>query len=100
MEKTIKVIECYHTDDYDERIWRNGYTENTCECCGRKLNPKTMKGLQMLETGHWTDETKEVKECKSVGWGRSQGWFYFGPKCYKEIRARLAASTETMVVEI
>lgn len=100
MEKVIKIINVYHTPDYEERIDRIGYAGNTCECCGRRLNPKTMKGLQMLETGHWTDETAEVKECKSEGWGRSQGWFYIGPECYKQIRAKLAASTETMIVEI
>lgn len=99
MEKTIKVIPVFHTDQYEERIRRNGYTENTCECCGRKLNPKTMKWIQMLETAEWTDEEMEVKNL--VGhWGRSQGCFAVGPDCYKEIRARLAASTTTRVAEV
>ena len=99
--KSIKVIPCFHTDDYWDRINRNGYTENTCECCGRKLNPKTMKGVQMLTTAEYTDEVREVKHIVGESDGAmSQGLFFFGPKCYKEIRARLAATTTTRIVEL
>ncbi len=96
MEKTIKVIPVFHTEGFEERIDRNGYSERTCECCGRKLNPARTKWVQMLETGEWTDEEKEVKELVNH-WGRSQGCFGVGPDCYKLIRARLDASTTTRV---
>ena len=101
MEKTIKVIPCFHTDGYWDRIARNGYTENTCECCGRKLNPKTMKGVQMLTTAEYTDEEREVKHIVGESEGAtSQGWFFFGPDCYKEIRRRLAESTSIRIAEL
>lgn len=99
MEKTIKVTEFWQAEDYNRNYDRNPYAEYNCECCGRKLNPKTMKQVQMLECGFWTDEQAEVKKVLD-DFGTSQGFFYIGPKCYKEIRARLAASTETRKVEI
>lgn len=99
MQKTIKVTPFWQTDDYDRNYDRSAYAEYTCECCGRKLNPKTMKQVQLLECGYWTDEQEEVKETLD-DCGRSQGFFYIGPKCYAEIRRRIAASNETKLVEI
>lgn len=98
MEKTINVTRFYRTDDY-ERNYGRSYSEYNCECCGRKLNPKTMKMVQLLECGFWTGEQAEVKKVLD-DFGTSQGFFYVGPKCYKEIRARIAASKETRKVEI
>ena len=98
MEKTIKVTPFWQTDDYDENYGRN-YSEYNCEICGRKLNPKTMKWVQMLECGYWTDEEREVKKVLD-DFGQSQGCFCVGPKCYAEIRRRIAASTEARLVEI
>lgn len=60
MRKTIQVTDFYHTEDYDKNYDRNRTGEYVCECCGRKLNPKTMKQVQMLESGHWTNEEQEI----------------------------------------
>ena len=98
MEKTIKVTPFWRAADYEENYGRT-YSEYNCECCGRKLNPKTMKMVQLLECGYWTDEEQEVKKVLD-DFGRSQGCFYVGPKCYAEIRRRISASTETRLVEI
>lgn len=98
MEKIIKVTPFYQTDDYDTNYGRS-YSEHNCECCGRKLNPKTMKWVQMLECGFWTDEQEEVKNVLD-DFGHGQGFFPVGPKCYREIRARIAESTLTRKVEI
>ena len=58
-----------------------------------------MKMVQMLECGFWTDEQEDVKKVLD-DFGRGQGFFYVGPKCYAEIRRRIAASNETRLVEI
>lgn len=100
MEKTIKVTDYYHTPDYERNYDKYCYEEYTCECCGRKLNPATMKQVQMLETGHWTDEQAEVLKIHNAGGCSSQGFFYIGPKCYKEIMKRVKESNETLTVEI
>lgn len=93
MKKTVKVTPFWQEDNYEANYGRT-YSEYNCEICGRKLNPKTMKWVQMLECGYWTLEEREVKEVAD-DFGRSQGCFCVGPKCYAEIRRRIAASTET-----
>lgn len=99
----IKVIDFYQTPDYERNYDKNCYNEYVCECCGRKLNPETMHGVQMLESGHWTNETEEVKTIyengKPTGM-HSQGFFYIGPKCYQKMMKRIEASNETVEVEI
>lgn len=100
MEKTIKVTEYYHTPNYEAIYERNAYAEYTCECCGRKLNPNTMKQVQMLETGHWTDEQEEVLAIDGDKGIHSQGFWYIGPACYKEIMRRINTGGETMQVTI
>lgn len=106
MRKTIQVTDFYHTEDYDKNYDRNRTGEYVCECCGRKLNPKTMKQVQMLESGHWTNEEQEVirvyhpDDVEGEGFFRSQGFWYIGPKCYKEIMKRVKESGETLDVEV
>lgn len=100
MKKTIKVTDYYHTEDYEKNYDRNCYEEYVCECCGRKLNPNTMKQVQMLETGHWTDEQGEVISIDGDKSIHSQGFWFVGPKCHKEIMRRLKESNETFEVEI
>lgn len=52
----------------------------TCECCGRKLNPKTMVWLELsTHTGQWHDD---VTPCPPE---ESQGWFAFGAACARKI---------------
>lgn len=100
MEKTIKITEYFQTADFERNYARSCFEDYICECCGRKLNPKTMKQIQMLETGHWTDETQEVKSVGGDAGIHSQGFFTVGPKCYKEIMGRLKNGGETISVEI
>lgn len=100
MEKTIRITEFYQTPDYDRNYERSCFEDYICECCGRKLNPKTMKQVQMLESGHWTDEQNEVIAIEGDKGCHSQGFWYVGPKCYKEIMRRIEAGGETIKVEI
>lgn len=51
----------------------------------------------MLESGHWTDEQREVARIE--GGGHSQGYFFVGADCYKEIMRRIEAGGETINVE-
>jgi hypothetical protein len=52
---------------------------NYCECCGRKLNPKRIKWLEMnCRTGEWTDSDKAPWPAEA-----SQGCFPFGIACAK-----------------
>lgn len=96
MEK-IRVTDFFRTSNYESNYERNCYNEYVCECCGRKLNPKTMKQVQILESGHWTDEQREV--AKIEGGGHSQGYFFVGSDCYKEIMRRIEAGGKTIEVE-
>jgi hypothetical protein len=100
MKKTIGVTEFYQKPCYERNYERNCYEEYVCECCGKKLNPKTMKQVQMLETGHWTDEQEEVLAIEGDNGVHSQGFWYIGADCYKEIMKRIKEGGETMVVEI
>lgn len=99
----IKVTNYYQTPDYERNYDKYCYNEYVCECCGRKLNPNTMHQVQMLESGHWTNENEEVKAIiengKPTSMG-SQGYFFVGPKCYREIIRRINASDKSIEVEI
>ena len=95
-EKVVNVTRIQRTPDYERNYERNRSAEYTCECCGRKLNPKTMKQVQMLTSAEWTDEQKEVdtnthEEMEANG----QGFFYVGPDCYREIMKQIRTSGET-----
>lgn len=96
MEKTIKVCDFEQTPNYDSNYNRNCDAEYICECCGKKLNPKTMKQIQMLNTGEWTDERLEVP-CENDDRydADGQGFFYVGPDCYRDIMKRIAESNKT-----
>ena len=98
MEKIINITDYYQTARYEDNYSRNAYAEYVCECCGKKLNPKTMKQVQMLESGHWTDEQSEVLAIE--GGGHSQGYFFVGADCYKEIMRRIKEGGQTIQVEI
>lgn len=100
MTAKINITEYYHTPQYERNYERNCYEEYVCECCGKKLNPKTMKQVQMLETGHWTDEQREVVSIEGDKGVHSQGFFYVGSDCYKEIMRRIREGGETIEVEL
>ena len=96
MEK-INVTPFFRAANYERNYEKSCYEPYVCECCGKKLNPKTMKRIQMLESGHWTDEQREVQTI--AGGGHSQGYFFVGADCYKEIMKRIQAGNETIEVE-
>ena len=96
MEK-INVTPFFRTSNYERNYEKSCYEPYVCECCGKKINPKTMKQIQMLESGHWTDEQREVQAI--AGGGHSQGYFFVGADCYKEIMKRIQAGNETIEVE-
>lgn len=101
--KFIKVIEFFQTPDYESNYDRCSDAEYICECCGRKLNPSTMKQIQMVETGHWTDEQDEIKDVIENGEPcgcHSQGFFDIGPKCYRNIMKMIHESNETLEVTL
>jgi hypothetical protein len=97
MRTTIKVTDFFRSPNYETNYAKNCYNEYVCECCGKKLNPKTMKQVQMLESGHWTDEQREVVHIE--GGGHSQGYFFVGADCFKEIMRRINEGNETIEVE-
>ena len=102
-DRTIKVVDFMQTPDYDRNYERSCYAEYTCECCGRKLNPKTMKQVQLLTSGEWTDETLEVETCpmdRDRYEAEGQGFFYVGPDCYRDIMRRISKSQETRLVSV
>lgn len=93
----------YRTEDYyrnEERF--RGECEEQCICCGRKLNPKTMKMAQAIAPGYFVEiGIGSVPEIiNSEKHQEPMGWYPVGPICYREIRRRLAESTETVVVEM
>ena len=106
MTKTIKVTAMYRTDDYernyDSALGRGADFDSTCICCGRKLNPKTMKEVQAVEPGDFVEigcgNIRDIvtAERRQV----SMGWYSVGPVCYREIRRRLAESTRTIEIEL
>lgn len=100
-DRNVKVVEIERTPNYDSNYDRNCDAEYICECCGKKLNPKTMKQVQMLNTGEWTDEQKEIpcEYCEGYD-ADGQGFFYVGPDCYKGIMVRLAQSMTTRKVRV
>ena len=100
-DRNVKVVDIERTPNYDSNYDRNCDAEYICECCGKKLNPKTMKQVQMLTTGEWTDETLEVPAHNPDNYDADgQGFFYIGPDCYKGIMARLAQSMTTRKVRV
>lgn len=102
MEKTIKVTPMYRTADFERNYDRNCGNVEYCICCGRKLNPKTMKMAQAIEPGDFVDTTIGTIPEINDGPKRqvSMGWYPVGPICYREIRRRLAESTTTRTIEL
>lgn len=100
MEKIINVTEYYQKPNYEANYSRNAYADYVCECCGKKLNPKTMKQVQMLESGHWTDEQAEVLAIEGDSKIHSQGFWFVGVDCYREIMKRIKDGGETLQVTI
>ena len=97
--KTIKLIDFYQTADHDTNYDRNcGDDVELCECCGRKLNPKTTKWVQAIEPGYMTDETQEISYIP--GKQVSMGFYPVGPKCYREIIRMCRESNNTMEVTL
>lgn len=85
------------TDDFERNYNRHCGNVEYCVCCGRKLNPKTMKRIQAIEPGEFVEpgcgdipeiHTDEINQTP-------MGWYPVGPICYKEIRRRLFLSNET-----
>jgi hypothetical protein len=106
MKQTIKVIDMYRTDtyerNYDIALDHGADFDTTCICCGRKLNPKTMKQIQGLAPGYFVDPSvPNIPERYSETLHQEpMGWYSVGPICYREIRRRLAASTTTVEIEL
>lgn len=106
MKQAIKVILMFRTDNYEQNYERacdrGADFDTTCICCGRKLNPKTKKQVQALAPGYFVDiNLKSIPERYSeTEHQEPMGWYSVGPICYREIRRRLAASTETVVVDM
>lgn len=106
MKQEIKVTPMFRTKDYElnyDRACEHGaHFDTTCICCGRKLNPKTMKQIQGLAPGYFVDTNvasipERITETEHV---EPMGWYSVGPVCYREIRRRLAESTKTVVVDM
>ena len=93
----------YRTNDYErnEERYRGDYVEQ-CICCGRKLNPKTMKQAQAIEPGYFVDTTVgQIPDIVNENTHQvSMGWYPVGPICYREIRRRLSESTKTITVQM
>lgn len=93
----------FRTRDYDKNEERyRGECEEQCICCGRKLNPKTMKMAQAIAPGYFVEiGVGEIPEIIEPGIHQEpMGWYPVGPICYREIRRRLSESTETITVKM
>lgn len=106
MKQAVKVIPMFRTDNYEQNynsaLDRGANFDTTCICCGRKLNPKTMKEVQGLAPGYFVDTTvatipEHITETEHI---EPMGWYSVGPVCYREIRRRLAESTKNVVVDM
>lgn len=55
--------------------------DNTCTCCGKKLNPKTMAWLELdQDTNLYHDPEKGIPKGHT-----SQGGFPFGSACARKV---------------
>lgn len=106
MKQEIKVIPMFTTNDYEKNynsaLDRGADFDTTCICCGRKLNPKTMKQAQALAPGYFVDTTlgsipEKITETEHQ---EPMGWYSVGPICYREIRRRIAESNKTVIVDM
>lgn len=98
--KNITIIDYYQSKDFDKN-YDNACckgAEYTCEICGKKLNPNTMKGVQMITSGHWTDEEGEVISTQD-GY-ESQGFFYVGTDCYKTLIKNIKTNGRTIEAQV
>ena len=106
MRRIVKVIPMFRTDNYEQnydRACEHGADfDTTCICCGRKLNPKTMKQAQALAPGYFVETSlgnipERITETEHQ---EPMGWYSVGPVCYREIRRRLAESTKTVIIDM
>lgn len=65
----------------------NEFLTEYCNCCERKLNPRTLVNLELNNlTGEYRDSSMpEFPEAES------QGWFAFGRACAKKVLREQAA---------
>lgn len=91
----------FRSDNYERNYDNARGAEFHCICCGRKLNPKTMKQAQAIAPGYFVDiKCPNIPEIIKEGMHQEpMGWYEVGPICYKEIRRRLAESKETIEIE-
>lgn len=106
MRKTIKAIDMFRSDNYERNydiaLDHGASFDSTCICCGRKLNPKTMKEVQAVEPGLFVEiGCGTIKDIVTDDFRQvSMGCYPVGPICYREIRRRLAETTQTIEIEI
>lgn len=102
MKQAITVTQMFRTDDFERNYDRHNGNVEYCICCGRKLNPKTMKQAQALAPGYFVDtKLSSIPErITETEHQEPMGWYSVGPVCYREIRRRLAESTKTVVVDM
>lgn len=106
MKQEIKVTPMLRTDDYEQNyeraVERGADFDTTCICCGRKLNPKTMKQVQGIAPGYFVEiGIGNIPEIIKPGIHQEpMGWYSVGPVCYREIRRRLAETKETITVQM
>lgn len=102
MKQEIKVIPMFRTNDFERNYGRLNGDVEYCICCGRKLNPKTMKMAQALAPGYFVDVNLQSipERITETEHQEPMGWYPVGPVCYREIRRRLEKTTDTVIVEI
>lgn len=103
MRTTINIAPFYRHPSHARNYEKNCFHDHICECCGKPLDLNYMKRIQMLENGYWTDETREVKEIhddKGECYGHSQGFWYIGKDCYKNIMEILNMTGEIRTIEV
>ena len=83
----------FRTDNYEQNynraLDRGANFDTTCICCGRKLNPATMKEVQGLAPGYFVDTTvatipERITETEHI---EPMGWYSVGPVCYRKSAA-------------
>ena len=97
MKKIVKTTPMFRSNDFERNYDRHCGTVDYCICCGRKLNPKTMKQAQAIEPGDFVStDCGEIPDIVNDNIHQvSMGWYPVGPICYREIRRRLNESNET-----
>ena len=78
----MKTLDFIQTASFDRNIYKYGYNDNTCTCCGKPLENKdwavnTIEGPEVVEA-HITEE-----DMAAIG-EAPQGIFYLGSSCIKK----------------